>query len=228
MRNTRLAVLVPAAALLVSACAGPGKKSSTQLEWLPNMYVQPSEHAMGTDPLTGAIEVRTPPAGTVPIDYTPFPQPSDVVGMDHLVDPLPVTPAVLATGRKLFNTYCIVCHGARADGLGYIVPHMTQPPPLIAGAPLLFTDGRIFSIITSGQGNMPSYQNLLQTEQRWAIIHYVRVLQRAANPSPADMAAAAQQGMDFSDDYPPAQGRNGMIPGTEAIPQNPPPAGGGH
>lgn len=207
-------------ALSLAACAGPGRKSSTQLEWLPNMYVQPSVHAMGTDELTGQPEVRVPPAGTVPVNYEPFPQPSDVTGMDHLVDPLPVTPAVLGTGRKLFNTYCIVCHGARADGLGYIVPHMTQPPPLIAGAPLLFTDGRIFSIMTSGQGNMPPYQNLLQTQQRWAIVHYVRVLQRAANPTAADIARADQQGMDFSGDYPPAQGQNGMIPGTEAIPHD--------
>lgn len=213
-----------AAALLLAACAGPGATQQTQLEWQPDMYQQPDLHAFSTDPMNPDLSATmVPPAGTTPVNYNPFPQASDVTGMDQLRNPLPVTPQVLAAGRKLFNTYCIVCHGARADGLGYIVPKMTQPPPLIAkpatgGNPLEFSDGRIFSIITGGQGNMPSYQTELNAQQRWAIVHYVRVLQRAANPTPADLARAQQQGMDFSGDYPLAQSAHGKIPGTEAIP----------
>jgi mono/diheme cytochrome c family protein len=211
--------LVAAAALALSGCAGPGKTTQTQLEWQPDMYVQPYVQGLSTDHLNPNLPaMRTPPAGTVPVDYTPFPQPSDVTGMEQIANPLPASPEVLAKGRQLFNNYCIVCHGALANGLGYIVPKMTQPPALIAGAPLLFTDGRIFSIITSGQGNMPSYQTELDPAQRWAIIHYVRVLQRAANPSNADIARAQRTGMDFSKDLPPAEGPQGPIPGAQAIP----------
>jgi len=221
-RSTPLALCLGLAlgALSLAACAGPGKTSQTELEWQPDMYKQPYVQGLGTDNVDPNLPaMRVPPAGTVPVDWVPFPQPVDVTGMDQLVNPLPVTPAVLAKGQQLFDNYCIVCHGAKADGLGYIVPKMTQPPPLIAGAPLQFTDGRIFSIITGGQGNMPSYQTELDPAQRWAIIHYVRVLQRAANPSPADMARAQRQGMDFSKDLPPAEGPNGPIPGEQAIPQ---------
>lgn len=207
-------------ALGLAGCAGPGTKTTTEIEYQPDMYKQPYLQGLGTDRVNPSLPaMRMPPAGTVPVNYVPFPQPADVTGMDQLINPLPVNPAVLAKGRQLFDTYCIVCHGAKADGLGYIIPHMTQPPPLIAGAPLLFTDGRIFSIITSGQGNMPSYQTLLDPAQRWAIIHYVRVLQRAANPTPADTARAEREGMDFSRDLPPAEGPNGPIPGVQAIPQ---------
>ena len=212
-------IVAAAAGLLLFGCAGPGTTSSTQIEYEPNMYVQQSVRPLGTDHVDPKLsDMRVPPAGTVPIGYTPFPQPSDVTGMDHLVDPLPVTPAVLAKGRQLFNNYCIVCHGAYANGLGYIVPHMTQPPPLITGAPLLFSDGRIFTIITQGFGNMPPYQTELDPAQRWAIIHYVRVLQRAANPTPADTARAEREGMNFSHDLPPAEGPQGPVPGAEAIP----------
>jgi len=208
-------------ALGLSACAGPGVKSSTELDWQPDMYRQPYVQAMEHDRVNPEMPtMRTPPEGTVPVDYTPFPQAADVTGMDHLQNPLPVNAATLAKGRQIFDTYCIVCHGPKADGLGYIIPKMTQPPALIAGAPLLYTDGRIFSIITSGQGNMPSYQTELDPAERWAVIHYVRVLQRAANPSPADMARAQRAGMDFSHDLPPAQGVKGMIPGADAIPHN--------
>lgn len=206
-------------ALGLSACAGPGTKTTTELDWQPDMYKQPYVQAMEADRLNPAINtLRTPPAGTVPVDWVPFPQPADVTGMDHLANPLPLTPAVLAKGRQIFDTYCIVCHGPKADGLGYIVPKMTQPPALIAGAPLLFSDGRIFSIITGGQGNMPSYQTELDPAERWAVIRYVRVLQRAANPTAADMKRAARQGMDFSADLPEAMGPNGPIPGSQAIP----------
>lgn len=174
---------------------------------------------------TGAHKIdpgmRTPPAGTVPTNWVPFPQAWDTANLDSIRNPLPVNAQVLATGRKLFNTYCIVCHGAHADGLGYVVPKMTQPPPLTAGAALTFSDGRIFSIITGGLGNMPPYQTELDPSARWAIVHYVRVLQRAANPSPADMAYAQEaNGMNFANDYPPAMTPNGPEPGTEAIPHN--------
>ncbi|MGH9480469.1 MAG: c-type cytochrome [Terriglobales bacterium] len=220
MPDTRLSLgALAVAALLLAGCAGPGTKSTTEIEYQPDMYKQPYVQGLGTDRVNPSLPaMRVPPAGTIPVHYTPFPQPVDVTSMEHLINPLPVTPAVLDKGRQLFDNYCIVCHGARADGLGYIVPRMTQPPALIAGAPLLFTDGRIFSIVSSGQGNMPSYQTELDPAQRWAIVHYVRVLQRAANPTPADMARAQRQGMDFSHDLPPAQGPNGLIPGAAAIP----------
>lgn len=217
------AALAAALAVGLAGCAGPGVKSTTELEWQPNMYKQEYVQGLGTDNVDPALPaMRVPPAGTVPVHYVPFPQPVDVTGMDQLLNPIPVTPETLAKGRQLFDNYCIVCHGPKADGLGYIVPKMTQPPPLIAGAPLLFTDGRIFSIITSGQGNMPSYQTELDPAQRWTIIHYVRVLQRAANPTAADLARAEREGMDFTKDLPEAEGPNGPIPGEKAIPQNPP------
>jgi mono/diheme cytochrome c family protein len=37
---------------------------------------------------------------------------------------------------------------------------------------------------------MPSYASQILPEDRWAVIHYVRVLQRAAHPTAADLATA--------------------------------------
>ena len=219
--------LVLGAVAFLAGCAGTLPKltkttSKTELDWQPDMYVSPAVQPLALDHLNPKDPgMRTPPAGTVPTNWVPFPQAWDVANVDSIKNPLPVTPQVLATGRKLFDTYCIVCHGAHADGLGYVVPHMTQPPPLIAGAPLSISDGRIFSIITGGLGNMPPYQTELNPSARWAIVHYVRVLQRAANPSPADIAYAQKaNGMNFANDYPPAMTPNGPEPGTAAIPHN--------
>ncbi len=210
----------------MSGCAfhPSGSKATTQLEYQPDMYVQPYEQAFDIDHVNPAVPaMRVPPVGTVPVHWVPFPQNSDVTGEDHLANPIPITPRTLAKGRQIWDTYCIVCHGAEATGLGYIVPKMTQPPPLIAGAPLAFTDGRIFTIVSEGFGNMPSYRTELDPAERWTVIHYLRVLQRAANPTPSDLALAERQGMDFSHDLPPAQGVNGLVPGSQAIPHNPKP-----
>ena len=59
-----------------------------------------------------------------------------------------------------------------------------------------FADGEIFNVITNGRRSMPAYSFQMTVEDRWAIIAYVRVLQRAAhatiNDVPADQRAELQ------------------------------------
>jgi mono/diheme cytochrome c family protein len=40
---------------------------------------------------------------------------------------------------------------------------------------------------------MPSYASQITRKERWAIINYIRVLQRAENASEADVQAAKQE-----------------------------------
>jgi mono/diheme cytochrome c family protein len=56
-------------------------------------------------------------------------------------------------------------------------------------------DGRIFHVITAGQNVMPSYSTQVAQEDRWAIIHYIRALQRAKHPSEADLKTAEKEGV---------------------------------
>lgn len=205
---------------------GPGTKATPQLQYrtafLPEMYEGPPVQPQSVDPLDhNAPETRTPPNGTVAVNYVPYPLNDDQPVIDAMQNPLPTSMQVLNAGRKYFNTYCIVCHGPRADGLGLITPYMVQPPPLFGPTAMAWSDGRIFYTITNGFGRMPSYRTELDPAQRWAIVHYVRVLQRAAHPTAADLALAQQEGMDFSGDYPSVTGPKGTIPGVEAIPKNP-------
>lgn len=219
-------------ALLLAGCQawpkGPGTKASPQLQYrtafLPEMYEGAPVQPQSVDSQDGnRAETRVPPADTVATNFVPYPLDDDQPAIDQQHNPLPMTMPVLQAGRKYFDTYCIVCHGPRADGLGYITPHMTQPPPLFGPDVMSWSDGRIFYTITNGLGQMPSYRTELDPAQRWAIVHYVRVLQRAAHPSAADLALAQQEGADFSGDYPPAMGPKGAIPGVDAIPKNPAP-----
>jgi len=59
-----------------------------------------------------------------------------------------------------------------------------------------------FSVISRGQQTMPNYAFQLDSAQRWAVVNYVRVLQRAARPTPADLDLMKKLGVDFSEDEP--------------------------
>lgn len=212
--------------LMAAGCqawpSGPGVKSKPQLQYrvnvLPEMYEGPPVQPQSVDPLDhDAPEMRPVPPGTVPHHWVSYPVGDDLAHQDAMVNPLPMTLPVLQAGRYWFNTYCIVCHGPRANGYGYIVPHMTQPPALFEPQIVKFSDGKIFTIITDGFGQMPSYATELDPAQRWAIVHYVRVLQFAAHPTPQALATAERQGMNFSGDYPAAEGPHGPIPGEDAV-----------
>jgi mono/diheme cytochrome c family protein len=65
-----------------------------------------------------------------------------------------------------------------------------------------WTDGRIYHTMTMGQGLMPSYASQVLPEQRWAIVHYVRALQKAARPTAADLQAAKSSGISLDSDLP--------------------------
>jgi hypothetical protein len=44
-----------------------------------------------------------------------------------------------------------------------------------------YPDGQIFDIISNGFRNMPSYKHQVPVEDRWAIVGFVRALQRSQN-----------------------------------------------
>jgi mono/diheme cytochrome c family protein len=50
-----------------------------------------------------------------------------------------------------------------------------------------FADGDIFNVITNGRRTMPAYRYQIVVADRWAIISYVRALQRAAHAKPEEV-----------------------------------------
>ena len=190
--------------LLALGLASCKTKSFTQLEYMPDMYRQHSMHAQEYDPTVANGEgMRLPVAGTVPRGYEPYTIAiTDTNAANALPNPLHPTTDVMEAGRKYFNTYCIVCHGARGDGMGYIVPKFTMPPILYSDKVMAWSDGRIYHTITMGQGLMPSYATQILPEQRWAIVYYVRALQKAAHPTPQDLQAARSSLITLDTDLP--------------------------
>jgi cytochrome c553 len=94
----------------------------------------------------------------------------------------------LERGRNRFTIYCSPCHGAVGDGNG-----VTRKYGMGATASYhddrlrKMAEGEIYNTITNGKGQMNPYADKLAPEDRWAVIAYVRALQRAQTGTVADV-----------------------------------------
>ncbi len=98
---------------------------------------------------------------------------------------------LMARGHERFNIYCQPCHGAVGDGNGITKQYGMGATPTYHDDRLRqIAEGEIFNTITHGKGNMLPYADKLSPEDRWAVVLYVRALQRAQTGTPADVADA--------------------------------------
>ncbi len=97
--------------------------------------------------------------------------------------PVPVTTQLMARGRERYDISCAPCHGAQGDGKGITTKFgMAVIADLhdAAGRKLpQQPDGQLFATISYGKGLMQGYASSLSIEDRWAIVAYVRALQRS-------------------------------------------------
>ena len=109
---------------------------------------------------------------------------------DRLVNPT-VPDSTLVRGDTLFHTFCAVCHGNTGAGDGP-VGRMVGALSLLTDKARNLSDGYVYSIIRYGRGLMPRYgDKVYRHEDRWAVVNYVRQLQRGAS---ADTLARGRTG----------------------------------
>lgn len=114
------------------------------------------------------------------------------------VFPMEVTDVVLARGQERYGIYCSPCHGLDGMGAGIIsaraeklqtatwVPPSSFHTDLVRSRPV----GHLYNTITNGIRNMPPYGPQIPVEDRWAIVAYVRALQRSQNATLNDVPAS--------------------------------------
>jgi len=137
--------------------------------------------------------MRKPVSGTVARGFIPYPYMGQTTPTAVLTNPLLPTEEVLALGKRKFLTFCSTCHGNTADGDSRLRGQFPNPPTLHSDKIRKYPDGMIYHIITNGQNAMPSYAPQVTREERWAIINYIRVLQRAKNANPSDLTAITKE-----------------------------------
>lgn len=131
--------------------------------------------------------MRLPVEGTVAKGFIPYPFEGQTNPTEVLSNPYFPTKENLNLGQRKFLTYCSPCHGNFGDGDSRLQGQFPNPPTLHSDRARNFQDGTIYHIITIGQNVMPSYASQVTREERWAIVNYIRVLQRAKNASDSDL-----------------------------------------
>lgn len=138
---------------------------------------------------------RIPPEGTVMRGVLPYEYkglPDSVV--KFLANPLPFSADVLEKGKDRYNTFCSPCHGYYGEGDSRLRGQFPNPPTIHSEKVRNWSDGNIYHVITNGQNVMPSYASQVSREDRWAIIHYIRVLQRSKNATDEDIGVTDTTG----------------------------------
>lgn len=149
---------------------------------------------------------RDPVEGTLPREGKIYPfAMGDVDSAEKYFaagNPLPKTEFVLARGQNRFNVYCSPCHNYTGTGDGLVqkkgfgnevTMNLTRP-----GA-RLYSDAKIFHVISAGQNIMPAYADRISEVDRWAIVHYVRELQeKAAHGQSAMNGTSAHAAQSFT------------------------------
>lgn len=111
--------------------------------------------------------------------------------------PLPVDEALIRRGKQRYEIYCATCHGQGGDGDGLVTlramelqqgtwvrPTSLHPEP-IRQQPI----GQLYSTISNGVRKMPGYASQIPVEDRWAIVSYVKALQKTRTATAADVPA---------------------------------------
>ena len=187
-----------------------GLSRKPPIEIFPDMNRQTKLRPMVPDAFfQNGVSSQLPPPGTIarsePIQTVTGPVYSfedapvntgRVTGTTNFVEtnPLPVTGELLQCGHERFDIYCAPCHGRLGDGNG--ITKKLGLMPAVANLHdqriVVMADGEIFNTITHGKSTMAAYGPLVPTQDRWAIIAYLRALQLSWLGSTNDLTAAQQ------------------------------------
>jgi hypothetical protein len=102
--------------------------------------------------------------------------------------PIETNMVLLKHGRERFDIYCSPCHSRIGDGRGIMIKRGYVPPPSFHTERIRdLPDGHIYDVISNGIRNMPAYAHQIPVEDRWAIVAYLRALQRSQNATVEDI-----------------------------------------
>lgn len=194
-----------ALATTLASCMRGGVSHEPPVHLVLDMDFQPKLLAQSKSDFEGWQDgrgMRLPPSDpfgkTLVVARGSLPDPAlanrDANGAYVAANPLAATPAVLARGREQFDIHCAVCHGYTGQGGGgkgqeqtahglvgrrwpVVIPNFHYVEGADNRVPQM-PDGEFYEVITYGKGTMPAYGPRLAVQDRWAIVHYIRALQR--------------------------------------------------
>lgn len=179
--------------LLLSGCGQQRSSEDAPVHLVPNMDNQPRYEVQGQSQFfADGMNDRLPVEGTIgrgqlirDIGYQTG-RDDDSVWLED--SPVTVSYELLKRGQQRYDIFCSPCHGRIGDGQGVVSKRGMLPPPTLHSDSLRnMGDGYLFEVISNGRGNMPSYGYQVPVPDRWAIVKYIRALQRSQNATFDDL-----------------------------------------
>ncbi len=178
-----------------------------------DMWVQPRAEIQGQNEFfADKMDSRMPVPGTVPsgklIEATPYTTGFEV---GKLAKTIPSARAMtdldiktykdfLLRGQERFEIFCQHCHGQLGDGQGMIAQRGLNLKRQVATYHTerlrKMASGHFFNVITKGHGVMFPLATKVSVEDRWAIVAYIRALQRSQAPNATVSAEKAPLGIE--------------------------------
>jgi mono/diheme cytochrome c family protein len=154
-------------------------------DYFPDMFYSTAYETFSKNPnFKDGMTMRAPVPGTVPRDYTPFNYTIDpesrIRAGEELVNPFTPTTENMERGKKMYDTFCMGCHGVKGGGDGNLYTsglYPLQPRILTEEKIKKLKDGEIFHTITLGFGSMGAHGSQIRPEDRWKLVLFIRSLQ---------------------------------------------------
>jgi mono/diheme cytochrome c family protein len=100
-------------------------------------------------------------------------------GWRNVPNPYPTTEAGLARGHKIYQDFCLGCHGPIGDGMGPAQPHIYPPPlnfTILKGTGHASGGILYYQIMNGITGTaMPYFKKELESEKIWDVGNYIAV-----------------------------------------------------
>jgi len=84
----------------------------------------------------------------------------------------------LDQGKLLFREYCVFCHGRDGEGDGPYRERLEAIPANLSKLPAALSDGDLAWKIAHGRYPMPAWQGIIEEEDIWDIVNFIRSLQK--------------------------------------------------
>ena len=193
MKNNILLLLL-FCLLFLTGCFRGSKFEDPPIHLNPNMDNQPKYRSLEESYFfEDGSTMRKPIEGTVAVgrynEDVSFISGKNKDGSYVADNPIILTREILDRGQDRYNIYCAPCHSQVGNGKGIVTQYDYPVIPgnfhdnRIRNQP----DGEMFNTITYGLRSMPAYGYQLKTEDVWAVVYYVRALQRSQNASFDDL-----------------------------------------
>lgn len=171
--------------LVVSSC--DYQRNTTGWQYFDDMAKSPAYETYTPNPNFADNKTMQPPVeGTIPREMVPYAfEKSDedrLLAAKTLVNPLEWNTEAQERGKKMYEVYCMICHGPQGDGKGSLFTSGKYPYPpasLISEKMMGAPEGDIYHVITAGFGIMAEHGSMIRPEDRWRIALYIKnVLQK--------------------------------------------------